>query len=175
MSIVKSMLLRGMVIYFIMTIFRRPTTAPTDAASGSPGAVSNLPKGAASNLFSNGTVFDLYVYLSEDPELINFNDSNALIWNKNGLVYGDWYSGENGDGTYTFTTTLDTTEALQNNGSIYLHTFIVRDGKSPDPATGKTYFKYSDLSVSNKLTQWIFSTIFVSLRNIKRSFYESQK
>ncbi len=29
---------------------------------------------------------------------------------------------------------------MQNNGSIYMHTFMVKAGKSPDPSTGKTRF-----------------------------------
>ena len=56
--------------------------------------------GAATNLFVNGTVFDLYVYLSEDEEFLNFNDSNSLVWKHEGLIYGDWYSGTEGDGIY---------------------------------------------------------------------------
>ena len=114
--------MRGMVIYFVMSIFRRPSTPPPNSTDG--GIATNLPKGAAVNLFTNGTLFDLYVFLSEDPEFVNFNDSQSLIWTKKDLVYGDWESGPNGDGTYTFDTKIDTTEALQNNGSIYLHSFV---------------------------------------------------
>ena len=136
-AIVKSMLLRGMVIYFIMTMFRRPQTD----TSGTPSAAQSLPKGAASNLFVNGTNFDLYVYLSEDPEFVNFNNSESLIWLKEDLIYGDWTSGPNGDGTYEFSTSFEPSQQLQNNGSIYLHSFIVRNGKSPDPSTGKDFWK----------------------------------
>jgi hypothetical protein len=53
---------------------------------------------------------DLYVYVSEKPEFAAFNDSSALVWAKNDLWYGDFYSGENQDGTFTFSTTLPTTE-----------------------------------------------------------------
>ena len=137
-AIVKSMLLRGLVIYFFMTMFRRPATNPTEDPAGTP----NLPKGAAVNLFNNGTIFDLYVFLSEDSEFVNFNDSSALIWKKEGLIYGDWESGPNGDGTYSFSTTLETSAALQNNGSIYLHSFVVKGGKSPDPATGSLFLQF---------------------------------
>ena len=83
-----------------------------------------MPKGAAVNLFTNGILFDLHVFLSEDPEFVDFNDTGALIWTKKDLVYGDWESGPDGDGTYTFSTEIEATEALQNNGSIYLHSFV---------------------------------------------------
>ena len=58
-SVVKSMLMRGMVIYFFMSFFRRPQ--PNQAgAPGADGTV-QLPKGAATNLFENGTIFVSYL------------------------------------------------------------------------------------------------------------------
>ena len=109
-AIVKSLLMRGMVIYFVMTMFRRPQATPQADPNNPNAPTTQLPRGAASNLFVNGTIFDLYVFLSEDPELVNFNDSDSLIWMKDGLVYGDWYSGPNGDGTYTFSTQFEPSE-----------------------------------------------------------------
>ena len=141
MSIVKSMFMRGMIIYFIMQVFRRPQQAAqpgTGVTGGGNGPVSNV--GAASNLFQNGTLMDLYVYVSEQKDFGDFNNSEALVWKKEELWFGDWYSGEDGDGVHSFSKTLKASENLQNNGSIYLHTFIVRAGKSPDPSTGKGRF-----------------------------------
>lgn len=138
-GIVKSLLMRGMVIYFVMQFFRRPAAPAANTVENADGTAT-LPRGAATNLFENGTVFDLYVYLSEDKVFGSFNDSTSLIWSKTGLVYGDWYSGEDADGTYSFTTSVSVSENLQNNGSIYLHAYVVKSGKSPDPSTGKTRF-----------------------------------
>ena len=53
---------------------------------------------------------DLYVYLSETEEFAGFKDVDALVWKKTGLVYGDWYSGENEDGTYSFSTQFEASE-----------------------------------------------------------------
>ena len=36
---------------------------------------------------------DLYVYLSETEDFHGFDDPSALVWTKQGLIYGDWYSG----------------------------------------------------------------------------------
>ena len=49
-----------------------------------------------------------------------------LIIEKNNRHFftGDWESGPDGDGTYTFSTEIEASEALQNNGSIYLHSFV---------------------------------------------------
>jgi len=81
MAMMKSLFMRGMVIYFVVSVFRRPAAPPPNASEGGV-AVPNLPKGAATNLFTNGLLFDLHVFLSEDPEFVNFNDSGALIWTK---------------------------------------------------------------------------------------------
>ena len=48
--------------------------------------------------------------MSEKTDFNDFNDSSALIWTKLDLWYGDFYSGENQDGTYSFSTTLTTSE-----------------------------------------------------------------
>ena len=135
-AIVKSMLMRGMVIYFFMSFFRRPQPNQQTGSTGADGTV-QLTKGVATNLFENGTIFDLYVYLSEAEEFAAFKDVGALVWKQTGLVYGDWYSGENQDGTYSFSTNFPVSETLQNNGSIYLHSYVVAPGKSPDPSDGK--------------------------------------
>jgi len=135
-STVKSMLLRGMVIYFIMSLFRRPQQ-PTNNASN--GQVSTA-KGAATNLFALGTEMDFYVFVSEQVEFGDFNNSEALVWTKKGLSYGDWDSGPNGDATYSASKAFPVSERVQNNGSIYMHAFVVQAGKSPDPSTGKGRF-----------------------------------
>ena len=59
-AIVKSMLMRGMIIYFFMQFFRRPQPTQT-GAPGADGTV-QLPKGAATNLFENGTLFVSYIH-----------------------------------------------------------------------------------------------------------------
>ena len=43
---------------------------------------------------------DLFVYVSEDEEFSDFKNEHALFWVEKGLVYGDWESGPNGDGSY---------------------------------------------------------------------------
>jgi len=58
-AIVKSMLMRGLVIYFFMQFFRRPQPTQT-GPQGADGTV-QLPKGAATNLFENGTLFVSYI------------------------------------------------------------------------------------------------------------------
>lgn len=42
----------------------------------------------------------MYVYVSEQEEFTDFNNEEALFWVEEGLVYGDWTSGPNGDGIF---------------------------------------------------------------------------
>ncbi|GFT57824.1 cleft lip and palate transmembrane protein 1 homolog [Nephila pilipes] len=128
-SILKGIILRAVIIYFITSFFRRPQT-PTPAAQNS-----GMPTKTSQNLFENGTIMDLYVYVSEEEKLSFKKDS--LIWYQPDIIYGDWYGGPNGDGTYTLETQIDTTENMQKNCSIWLHTCVVRHGRSPNPKDRK--------------------------------------
>lgn len=95
------------------SFLRKPSTAPTDQPSVA--GSSSRSSIAASNLFQNGTLFDLHVYLSEDLKSVNFSDTNSLLWFQEALIYGDWSSGRNGDGTITHHTQVRASEQLQVN------------------------------------------------------------
>ncbi|XP_058815657.1 putative lipid scramblase CLPTM1 [Topomyia yanbarensis] len=133
-AIAKSLILRALVIYFISSFFRKP--APDAAVNQTDVGKSKI---VAWNLFDNGTMFDLHVYVSEDPRWVDFGNPNALVWLQEDLMYGDWYGGRNGDGIFTVNTQIKASERLMNNGSLYLHTFVTRAGKSPNPAAGADY------------------------------------
>ncbi|XP_034254010.1 cleft lip and palate transmembrane protein 1 homolog [Thrips palmi] len=137
MAITKSLIIRALVIYFITSFFRRPS-APVTTTDPQTGVQTkgNLP---AFNLFENGTALDLYVFISESKTFKDFDKHEALIWRKNNLIYGDWYGGPNGDGTYVLKSQIQTSEAVQNNGSLYLHVYVTKHGKSPKNSEFGTY------------------------------------
>ncbi|KAJ0175585.1 hypothetical protein K1T71_008744 [Dendrolimus kikuchii] len=132
-AIAKSLIIRALAIYFITSMFRQPS-APKPDVNNPPGTV-RVP---AVNMFSNGTILDMYCYLSEKEFLEDISNAN-LLWKHAGLVYGDWYSGPDNDGTVSFSTSFTPSNSLKNNGSIYLHVYIVRSGKSPDPKNKEEY------------------------------------
>uniref|UniRef100_A0A1A9W0F4 Cleft lip and palate transmembrane protein 1 n=1 Tax=Glossina brevipalpis TaxID=37001 RepID=A0A1A9W0F4_9MUSC len=130
-SMLKSLILRALIIYFVSTFFRRsqpPVVTNNQKNLGSPG-----PPMHAWNYFENGTIFDLHVWLSDDPFEVNFKQKSNLLWLQEDLVYGDWSSGPSGDGIYHHSITLKTTPKLMNNGSTYMHAFVTKSGESPDP------------------------------------------
>jgi len=55
---------------------------------------------------------DLYVYLSESEKFNDFNNPEALVWSEKGMVYGDWSSGSNGDGTRVHNIEFKTSEVI---------------------------------------------------------------
>ncbi|XP_022122839.2 cleft lip and palate transmembrane protein 1 [Pieris rapae] len=132
-AITKSLIIRALVVYFITSMFRQPSAPKTDVTS-SPG----VPRLPAVNMFQNGTVVDMFAYISEHEFLDHFEHAQ-LIWKETNLVYGDWFGGPNNDGTYTHSTSIVPSESLKNNGSIYIHVYVVPNGKSPNPKDKNNY------------------------------------
>lgn len=95
----------------------------------------------------------LYVYITEDEILKNY-DQNELFWYKDGLVYGDWNSGPNGDGTFVIEKFVPISDNILNNGSLYLHAFITKSGDSPDPQA-KNFAKSFMTSATKQLNRYI--------------------
>lgn len=112
-AITKSLIIRALIIYFVSSFLRRPSTTNEDSAK-------HGVQSAATNFFQNSTKFDLHVYISEDQLRVDFSDVNSLIWFQKGLLYGDWVSGRNGDGTVNHHTRIHTTEKLQ-----VFHFFVI--------------------------------------------------
>ncbi|XP_076306429.1 putative lipid scramblase CLPTM1 [Tachypleus tridentatus] len=145
-GVIKGIVIRALIIYFITSFFRRPQTSTDKSFSSSPST-------ASSNIFSNGTVMDMYIYVSEDENRPIFNDSEQLVWLEKGLVYGDWNGGSNGDGTSTHETTIVASSKLQNNGSLWLHVYIVKSGRSPDPSE-KTHSRIYTVYKKKRLNKY---------------------
>lgn len=136
MALAKSLIIRALIIYFISSFFRKPV-APQNDPQKNPAATG--PRVSAWNFFENGTYFDLHVYLSESYDHADFENPESLIWFQPGLVYGDWSSGADGDGTYVHHKQIKASENLMRNGSIYLHAFVTKMGRSPNPKAGDNY------------------------------------
>jgi len=134
METIKSVGFRALIFYFVMQFFKKPATSPEGGPPGKP------VRAAATNLFTDGMGFDMYVYVSEQQEFGEFHIPDRLVWKHEGLKFGSWDQGPTGDSIFELQTQVRASETLQNNGSIYLHTFLVREGKSPDPAAGKGLF-----------------------------------
>ncbi|KAK9885721.1 hypothetical protein WA026_012490 [Henosepilachna vigintioctopunctata] len=136
LSAAKSFLIRGLIVYFLASMFRRPSTPQT----------SDIDKSstAASNIFPFGTKLTLHIYLDEKDVLSNFS-SDKLFWYKDGIEYGDWTAGVHEDGTYIIEKDIPITQHLRNNGSLYMHAFITRSNESPNPRSPnyvKGHFSY---------------------------------
>lgn len=138
-STIKSVATRAIIFYFIMQFFKgktAPTTPTTDPSTG----VATQARAPATNLFQDGMSFDLYLYISEQSEFGEFHIPESLVWKQEGLIYGNWEQGDAGDSIFEVNRQIPASDRVQNNGSLYLHTFLVKEGKSPDPSAGKNSF-----------------------------------
>ncbi|XP_011495435.1 PREDICTED: cleft lip and palate transmembrane protein 1 homolog [Ceratosolen solmsi marchali] len=160
-AITKSLIIRAAIIYYISSFFRNPAQNSQASAGNSAAAQNN-----AFNIFANGTVFDLHVYLSEYEFFKDFNDSKAKVWSEYGLIYGDWYSGPNGDGSKVFTHTFTPSKSLLNNGSIYLHVYVTKNGKSPDPSTGQKVYAGEMMSYTKKMLNKFKKIKYLKMHNL---------
>ncbi|CAC5391092.1 unnamed protein product [Mytilus coruscus] len=114
----KTLVVRMLFIYMISSFFRRSST-PTTGTEGQP------EKQYSQNLYPKNLQMDLYMYLSEQETFTDFDNENALVWKKTGLMYGDWTSGPNGDGSYEKSMEIDTPE-------IYICSIIYMSKKATD-------------------------------------------
>ncbi|KAG7278354.1 hypothetical protein CRUP_024599 [Coryphaenoides rupestris] len=124
--------------------FRRgPATPDPNTPAGAP----TLP---SRNLFPKDTLMDFYVYISQDEVFSDFNNTEALFWFHRDLVYGDWSTGENGDGCYEHFRDMDIPEAVQQNGSLYMHVYFTKSGFHPDPKRKGLYRRLATVHSSRK-------------------------
>lgn len=154
-SIAKGLIIRALMIYFITSFFRRSSTPDVDSTNLSTtdpasGAI-RLP---TTNLYEDSTRMDLYAYLS-DLESVDDQFPQHLLWRKRGLVYGDWAAGPDADGSFSASTTFQTSESLRNNGSVFLHVYLVRSGNDPNPDAGKHHHKLSTVHVMHRLNKFM--------------------
>ena len=71
----KSMAVRIMIFYFIMNFFKK---SPQQPSTGTGDGVSKT-RGPATNLYSEGMGFDLYIYISEQEEFGEFNVNHHFV------------------------------------------------------------------------------------------------
>ncbi|XP_041090461.1 cleft lip and palate transmembrane protein 1 homolog [Polyodon spathula] len=97
---------------------------------------------------------DLHVYISESEHFTDFNNTEALLWGQTDLVYGDWSSGENGDGCYEHYQELDVPESVKRNGSVYVHVYFTKSGFHPDPKRKGQYRRLATVHMSRMLNKY---------------------
>lgn len=97
---------------------------------------------------------DLHVFLSESEVFTEFNSTAALIWEQRDLVYGDWSSGENGDGCYEQNSEVNIPVGVQNNGSFYIHIYLTKSGFHPDPNQKALHRRLATVHTSRMLNKY---------------------
>ncbi|VDL19253.1 unnamed protein product [Hymenolepis diminuta] len=145
-AMLKSFIFRLVFTYFIFSLFRRnPAPSETPGQAGAPPP--------ASNMIMRNEALDMYAYLTETPQIQNFNDPSILFWRLQGLKYGNWEDGPAHDGSFTKTAVLKASDSLMHNGSMYIHIYFVLPGFSPDPTSEENYSKQYTFSATKQITR----------------------
>ncbi|XP_038641901.1 cleft lip and palate transmembrane protein 1 homolog [Scyliorhinus canicula] len=145
-QVIKGVLFRIFIIWLISSWFRRGSAPPEQ--SDPTGSV-RLP---SRNLFPKDTLMDLRVYISENENFAEFNDTSLLFWEHLDLVYGDWTSGESG--CYEHYGEIETTENMKSNGSMYIHIYFTKSGFHPDPMRKTQYRRLASVSTTRMLNKY---------------------
>jgi len=149
----KSVIYRVLTFWVIMQIIRSFTGGKSPAVdpSATPGAASTAAnKNQCSNIFKPRENMELFVYWSEDEYFSTFS-TDSLLWHDPQLTMGEWYDGDQQDGSRTLSGVLDISETVQNNGSLFFHVYVVKKGYSPDPKS-KHYSRYSVVNTTKLMT-----------------------
>uniref|UniRef100_A0A4W5NVB1 CLPTM1 regulator of GABA type A receptor forward trafficking n=1 Tax=Hucho hucho TaxID=62062 RepID=A0A4W5NVB1_9TELE len=147
-SVIKGVLFRIFVIWAISSWFRRGSSTPDPST---PAGAPHLP---SRNLFPKESLMDLYVYISQDEVFSDFNNTQSLFWFHRDLVYGDWNTGEDGDGCYEHSIDLDIPEKVQMNGSLYIHVYFTKTGFHPDPKRKGQYRRLATVHATRMLNKF---------------------
>uniref|UniRef100_A0A915DJ93 Cleft lip and palate associated transmembrane protein n=1 Tax=Ditylenchus dipsaci TaxID=166011 RepID=A0A915DJ93_9BILA len=130
LPILKSIAMRLIMFYLVSSLMRYSF----DGKIKLPGTNQSEVYPPSENMFKPGEFFDMYFFLSPEAEkFTDFSNKDAVSWLEKDLMYGDWSSGDRNDGSRSKHLSLPTPIVLQNNGSLYLHVFAVKSGKSIVP------------------------------------------
>ncbi|KAG9075276.1 hypothetical protein FRC06_010180 [Ceratobasidium sp. 370] len=127
-------------------VLKPPAPPPPVPSSGqqSSDLPNNAPQAAqtqAGSLWTPGTNLTLHFLLSTSPTEVNGFGGPVFTWE--GIEYGKWNESREWDGT------IHTPESVMNNGTLWAHIFLVRNGASIDPRDKS--FNPSDTHHSRKL------------------------
>lgn len=139
-SVMKQFAFRLFIIYMISSFIRNWRQPPASGPGNGTAPTGPAPN-PSRNMFPKFTPLDMYVYISEkgcdktmdDGPFDDFNNTDALFWQLTDVPYGDWTGGPHGDGSFTFTGQISCGDRVQQNASLYMHVYVVKNGKSPDP------------------------------------------
>lgn len=147
-QVIKGVLFRIFIIWAISSWFRRGPSTPD------PNTPAGAPRVPSRNLFPKDTLMDLYVYVSQEEVFSDFNNTESLFWFHRDLVYGDWTTGENGDGCYEQYKEMEIPEKVQQNGSLYMHVYFTKSGFHPDPKRKGQYRRLATVHATRMLNKF---------------------
>ncbi|XP_026690404.2 putative lipid scramblase CLPTM1 [Ciona intestinalis] len=158
-NVVTSVLFRMLMMWMFMSWLRgggNKTETPATDSTGTP-----VPVAAPSaNLFGQGEMLSLWMFVNEKERMQRDKLSlNELFWHVDEITYGSFTDGPFGDGTYTYNGTIDLSNNVQNNKSLYIHTYLTLAGHVPNYKFDGTYSAQHVVYVNKQLNKYKKRTI----------------
>ncbi|CAK8688501.1 unnamed protein product [Clavelina lepadiformis] len=153
-SVITGVLFRMWLMWMFMSWLRGDNKVQDKSGDGQ-----NVAVKSSYNLFPLGEDLAMWAFVNEEEIFTKFTDPNAMFWNQDPISYGDWNDGPNKDGSFMYNSTLDISEKVQNNGSLYIHIYFTQSGHFPDPSLGKPFSKENTVLRSKQLNRYKKRTI----------------
>ncbi|KAF1332455.1 Cleft lip and palate transmembrane protein 1, partial [Globisporangium splendens] len=138
--------------------------------------VAPQPLKSFKNAFQVGDMLSLRVYVSPD-ERFEFNsefEQEQLMWWIKDIRYDPQGNPEDEDGVWAKSLNVTVDEYLLNNGSLYAHVFITKEGFSPNPEDS-AYDRMASLNSTIELTTFRPRVKATKKRNLLESVKEEEE
>lgn len=142
----------NMMIFWMLSKFFFSGSQKGGNQGATKGPADPLLSRANTNLFEKGFPMDLYVYISEDNYEPDFFDERELRWIQKNIIFDDWTQGPNKDSTFRTEIDIELSPKVQNNGSLWLHSYFVKSGFIPFEET-RTAENFSPIFTVHKKKQ----------------------
>jgi hypothetical protein len=142
----------NMMIFWMLSKYFFSGSQKTANQGATKGPVDPLFSRANTNLFEKDLAMDLYVYISEDNYEPDFFDPSELRWIQRNIIFDDWTQGPNRDSTFRTEIDIKLSPKVQNNGSLWLHSYFVKSGFIPFEET-RTAENFSPIYTVHKKKQ----------------------
>jgi len=138
----RGLIVQMVIMYLVYSYVFKPSTNTTDPKTGK-----DLPPHRP--IFKGGERLQLYVYMSEDANFTDFNNSEALIWRERDIFF-DWREENTREKDFL----IRPSQRVLNNATLYVHVYFVKNDHSPDPAAAN-YKKTAAVHGTNTLNTYL--------------------
>ncbi|KAI0988917.1 hypothetical protein GJ496_000689 [Pomphorhynchus laevis] len=126
----KWMMFRMLLFYLVMHFFKPQQNQNRNNVANQPAGKVDIPY---QSMFKTNDLLDLYVYQNEFDVKYNRFNVDDLFWCEKRIPFACWKCGPNKDGIFAKSGNISVSDSIANNGTVFIHVFVVHSGQSPNP------------------------------------------